>query len=123
MNNKKYELSLSRETTEATSNISYLLDSQHEEFLRSISPALLEEVFGPGSECFIPSKGYEDDEWYWKSSDGNVLGVGWRWGQSRLRGKGVKKPDQMISHPDKLSAYEFVEFLKEELSFHNTPVI
>jgi len=100
-----------------TSNISYLLDQKHQELLRKFTPGMVESAFGPGDDrCFDQSKGYTDPEWYWQASDGNVWGIGWRWGSPRLRGKGVHRADQVISHPDKLTAYEFIEFLKIELS-------
>jgi len=116
MSTTQFELSLTRETTNGTSNLSYLLDSKHQELLGTFTPGMVESVFGYGDDaCDIPSKGYTDPEWYWKASDGNVWGIGWRWGSPRLRGKGVRQPDQVISHPDKLTAYEFIEFLCKSL--------
>jgi hypothetical protein len=111
----QYKLSLGRKTTNGTSNISFLLDGNHEQWLETIKPDTVESVFGFGDEINIPSKGYTDPEWYWVASDGNVWGIGWRWGKTRLRGRGVRKLDQVVSHPDKLTAYEFIEFLQEAL--------
>ena len=114
---KQARFTQSFDISNGTSNISYLLDAEHEIFLNTFTPAMVEDVFGPGDDsCDEISKGYTDPEWYWQSSDGCVWGVGWRWGAPRLRGKGVQKPGQMVSHPDKLSAYEFIEFIKESMS-------
>jgi len=116
MPSTRFKLSLCRFTTEGTSNLSYLLDEQHQQELRSFTPRMVEAVFGPGDVCDIPSKGYTDPEWYWKSSNGNVWGIGWRWGSPRLRGRGTTGNGGFWNHPDKLSAYEFVEFLKQQIS-------
>jgi len=109
-----YELSLDTAVSNGTSNIGYLLGAEHEEWLKSVTPSALESVFGPGDEVDIPSKGYTDPEWYWVASNGNVWGIGWRWGQTRLRGRGGGRMENRV-HPDKLTAYEFIEFLQEEL--------
>ena len=112
MGSVTYDLSFSRETTDGTSNLSYLLDDEHREFIRTFTPPMVENIFGPGDEsCDIPSKGYTDPEWYWKASDGKVWGIGWRWGSPRLRGKGSRN-GQSFSHPCKFTAFEFVEFLR-----------
>ena len=60
----------------ATSNISYLLDSKHQEFLNTFTPVMIEDVFGPGNDsCDEISKGYTDPEWYWQASNGCVWGI------------------------------------------------
>ena len=57
--------------------------------LDMLDPAMFTIVFGPGNgECYDPKRGYKDPEWYWESSDGCVWGIGWRFGITRLRGKG-----------------------------------
>ena len=69
-------------------------------------------------EVDIPSKGYTDPEWYWQSSDGCVWGIGWRWGQARLRGRGGKLRDSgfWFDRPTPEAAAEFVAFLNREVS-------
>jgi hypothetical protein len=104
----------STKTINGTSNMMRLLSAQDQATLRSFDPYQLEEVFGQGSECYIPSKGYEDDEWYWVSSKGQVWGIGWRWGQARLRGKCQTNGWDRIP-PGRADAAEFVAFLKREL--------
>ena len=106
-----YELSPDVSTSNGTSNISFLLDAEHEAWLRTVTPQTFEAAFGPGEDVDIPSKGYTDPEWYWVASNGNVWGIGWRWGAPRLRGRGRGA----MVRPDKLTAYEFIEFLQEEL--------
>ena len=83
-----------------------------------IQPRDIEAVFGPGENVDIPSKGYTDPEWYWQSSDGSVWGIGWRWGTTRLRGRGPKQSLQngpFWVHPKEEAAAEFVNFLVREL--------
>jgi hypothetical protein len=99
-----------------TSNIGYLLEEEHRHFLNTFTPGMVEAVFGPGDDsCTDFSKGYTDPEWYWQASNGHVWGIGWRWGAPRLRGRGGGE-GQDRTHPDKLDAYEFIEFLKDRLS-------
>ncbi len=110
----KYTLNNSIAISNGTSNLNYLLSDDLQSELRSFTPGMVEEAFGPGDEgCDIPSKGYTDPEWYWQSSDGCVWGIGWRWGAPRLRGRGGGRMENRV-HPDKDSAAEFVEFLKKE---------
>ena len=94
-----------------TSNLMCLLDPQLQTKIRSFDPMEVEETFGSGIQGpYEPTRGYEDDEWYWLSSKGHVWGIGWRWGQARLRGKG--RPG---SRPDAQDAAEFVAFLEREI--------
>jgi len=101
-----------------TSNLMNLLDPREQQVLRLIQPRDVEKVFGPGMEVDIPSKGYTDPEWYWQSSDGCVWGIGWRWGQARLRGRGGKLRDSgfWFDRPTPEAAAEFVAFLNREVS-------
>lgn len=90
-----------------TANISYILDVEHKSLLTTFHPFEFEEMFGAG----IPApddeeSGYVDDEWYWEGSDGSILGIGWRFGMARLRGKSC----------DKVDAYEFMEFLRAKIN-------
>lgn len=89
-----------------TSNLMHLLSESDQAVLRSITPDDVEFVFGLGELVNIPSKGYTDPEWYWQTSDGCILGIGWRWGQTRLRGRNPVTAE---------SASEFVSFLRREV--------
>ena len=60
-----------------TSNVTGLLFPQQLEVIRKIQPHQMENVFGPGLDIDIPSKGYTDPEWYFKTSDGVIFGIGW----------------------------------------------
>jgi hypothetical protein len=106
-----FSLNNSGDISIGTSNLNYLLGSVHEEKLRTFTPGMVHSVFGPGDErCLEHDKGYTDPEWYWQASDGCVWGIGWRWGMPRLRGRGGGRGNDR-KHPDKLNAYEFVEYL------------
>ena len=72
-----------------------------------MNPGSFEQVFGPGDDlCYDPEGGYQDPEWYWKSSDGCVWGIGWRYGRPRIRGKGDLTAEK---------AKHFVDFLFSSL--------
>ena len=58
-----------------TGNVTGLLFPQQLEAIRKIQPYQMKNVFGPGLDVDIPSKGYTDPEWYWQSSDGCVWGL------------------------------------------------
>ena len=106
-------------TTESngTSNLMHLLNHQDQELLRSYDPCTFEEAFGPGEEVDIPEKGYTDPEWYFKASDGCVWGIGWRWGQTRLRGRGAtSRGNFFYTTPSPESAAEFVDFINKQLA-------
>ena len=99
-----------------TSNLNHLLSERLLQVIRLMQPRDLEKVFGPGEDVDIPSKGYTDPEWYFRSSDGCVWGIGWRWGRTRLRGRGaISRGNFFYNHPDPDSAADFVEFINEEL--------
>lgn len=100
-----------------TSNLSHLLSQRDQLILSRLKPAQIETVFGPGEEVGLPEKGYTDPEWYFRSSDGCVWGIGWRWGQTRLRGRGSKLRDSgfWFDSPTPDSAAEFVAFLTREV--------
>ena len=101
-----------------TSNVTGLLFPQQLDAIRKIQPYQMENVFGPGLDVDIPSKGYTDPEWYFKTSDGIIFGIGWRWGQARLRGRGkrgTKSNHLQLRHPTQAQAVAFVEFLISKL--------
>ena len=101
-----------------TSNVTGLLFPQQLEVIRKIQPHQMENVFGPGLDVDIPSKGYTDPEWYFKTSDGIIFGIAWRWGQARLRGRGLrgtKKNHLQLRHPTQTQAVAFVDHLVQAL--------
>jgi len=100
-----------------TSNLMNLLNEKNQQTMRLIMPRDVEKVFGPGEDLDIPSKGYTDPEWYFRSSDGCVWGIGWRWGQARLRGRGAtSRGNFFYNEPSPDSAAEFVAFITKELA-------
>ncbi len=112
---------LSNSSSNGTSNVTGLLFPPQLEAIRNINPEDMEEVFGPGMDIDIPSKGYTDPEWYFKTSDGIIFGIGWRYGQARLRGRGhrgTKSNHLQLRHPSQSQAVAFVNFLVEKLSQH-----
>ena len=101
-------------SSNGTSNVSGLLFPAQLEAIRKINPEAMEEVFGPGVDIDLPSKGYTDPEWYFKTSDGIIFGIGWRYGQARLRGRGkrgTKTNHLQLKHPSQAQAVAFVNFL------------
>ncbi len=99
-----------------TSNLSHLLSEKDNQVMSLIQPRDVAKVFGPGESVDIPEKGYTDPEWYFKSSDGCVWGIGWRYGRTRLRGKGASmRSRHFFEHPSKDQAAEFVEYIVSEL--------
>ena len=114
MTTTQYTLS---DDSNGTSNLMHLLDGKDRQVLQMIIPRDLERIFGPGKLVNIPEKGYTDPEWYWTSSDGIVWGIGWRWGRTRLRGRGLahRGNDFFFNHPKPEEAAEFLRFIIEEL--------
>ena len=103
-----------------TSNVTGLPFPPQLETIRKITPQDMENVFGPGIDINIPSKGYDDPEWYFKTSDGVIFGIGWRRGQARLRGRGKRgtsprRTSLQLKHPTQSQAVEFVNYLTQEL--------
>ena len=86
-----------------TGNITGILSEGDAAYIRKLMPLEMEITFGPGNEdCYIPSKGYEDPEWYWRTESGGVVGIGWRHGRARLRGARITTEE----------AAAFVQFLR-----------
>ena len=107
------QYTMNLDTVNNTSNISHLLDDAKRQALRMILPRDVENVFGPGLGWEEPDNGYEDPEWYWVSSKKQVWGIGWRWGQARLRGRGMPNHGTELTKED---AIEFVNFLIKKLA-------
>lgn len=100
-----------------TANLMHLLCDRDQQVMRLILPRDLEKAFGPGEDIDIPEKGYTDPEWYFRASDGCVWGIGWRWGKTRLRGRGAtSRGNFFYDPPTPDAAAEFVDFLNREVS-------
>jgi len=90
-----------------TANITYALDSEHKSLLTTFNSHEFEKLFGPGLSTEDDAEsGYVEDEWYWEGCDGAILGIGWRFGKARLRGKNW----------DVVDTYEFMEFLRSQIN-------
>jgi hypothetical protein len=99
-----------------TSNLMHMLNERDQGYLRALRPSHIEKAFGLGNDIDIPEKGYTDPEWYFRSSDGTVWGIGWRWGQTRLRGRGpTSRGNFFYNAPDPDSASEFIQFISSRL--------
>ncbi len=105
---------ISNHDSAGTSNVNYLLQGRAGYYYPDWASRAIEKfehAFGPGSNiCDDPARGYEEPEWYWKSSDGCVWGIGWRYGKPRLRGKGGLTP---------IKAEHFLDFLRGSLEAAN----
>mgnify|MGYP001283372920 CR=1 FL=1 len=99
-------LSNNEDTRNCTSNIThYLTDVDRKEFESCgyIDPVSLCNIFGDGMiDSYDDVKGYTDPEWYFKGPNDEVLGVGFRWGIPRIRGKNIK---------DETIIEDFIRFL------------
>ena len=101
-----------------TSNVNGLLFPHQLQAIRMIQPRDMERVFGPGIDIDLPSKGYTDPEWYFKTSDGIIFGIGWRNGQARVRARGkrgTKTNHLQLRHPSQAQVIAFVDFLVDKL--------
>ena len=77
-----------------TSNITHILCEDGLKTLNAndsiLTPNNFYEIFGPASEYEPePERGYTEPEWYFKGPGKSVLGIGWRYGSIRLRGKNI----------------------------------
>lgn len=103
------------EVADGTSNISSYLDAEDSAWIATLTPAILTERFGKRTDLYDdPTRGYSDPEWYWKAIDFKeehveVWGIGFRWGEARLRGKS----------DDSGAIKEFIGFLKIALRVVN----
>ena len=85
-----------------TSNITHTMCEEGLKILNTndniLTPSNFYEIFGPGEYEPEPERGYSEPEWYFEGPGGSVLGVGWRYGSIRLRGKNVHF--QFITGPE-----------------------
>ena len=100
-----------------TSGITGLLFPPQLQAIRMITTRDMEKVFGPGIKVDMPQGGLRG--WYFKTSAGDIFGIGWRRGEVRLRGRGkrgTKTNHLQLRHPSQSQAVAFVNFLVEKLS-------
>ena len=89
--------------TNFTSNLDHTLDSTAREILKHITPFDLTIAFGHREPDFYPGdyehdeKGYTQPYWYFKAINGEVTGIGFRYGIPRAVGKNVS--------PERLSRF------------------
>ncbi len=96
----QFQLTSDWNDSNMTSNKSHLLTDTLEKDIQDITPELMTQAFGPGdTSLWLPEKGYTDPEWYFKGPGGVVLGIGFRWGRPRLRGKNI---DNQFVSPQKV---------------------
>ena len=111
----KFRLANDRLVSNMTSNITHLLSRDDQTvLLADVTPDFMQQTFGashyPGfspGDYEYDCKGYTDDEWYFKGPGDVVLGIGFRWGQPRLRGKNLD--NQFLTEQELCS--KFMEFL------------
>jgi hypothetical protein len=88
--------------TNLTSKLCHLLDDEAIFMLRGITPRKMTLAFGVKEvdhyEC---ERGYTDPEWYFKPEREGVVGIGFRWGVARFRGKCV----------DEVAASRFIKYV------------
>ena len=79
----------------ATYNLDHLLDEEALVLVKNIDASDLERTFGERQHGFIPGdyeydvKGYTQPYWYFKAINGEVVGIGFRYGEPRAVGKNV----------------------------------
>jgi hypothetical protein len=94
-----------------TSNLDRLLDVEAFRSVKSIEPNELERVFGDRPQDFYPGdyeydhKGYTLPYWYFKAINGEVVGIGFRFGEPRAVGKNTT--------PERLS--RFVKLVRQKI--------
>ena len=119
------KFTLDNGASNGTSNLSGLLSTEQRAQIEDLRPAQFIEAFGVGdTSCYEPEKGYTDPEWYWRSDDGCVWGIGWRGGWIRLRGRGNKQKTEsglFWTHPTAEEAGEFIQFVLESLKNNYVP--
>ena len=71
-----------------TSNVTHLLSEDNADLLMELTPEHLDAAFGRGQEVEESDKGY-GSEWYFRTYRGETMGIGFRWGEARLRGGDV----------------------------------
>jgi hypothetical protein len=91
-----------KQTGMGTSNITHTMCEEGLEILNAndniLTPDNFDEIFGSGEYWPEPERGYTEPEWYFEGPGGSVLGIGWRYGSIRLRGRNVH--NQFVTGPE-----------------------
>ena len=94
-----------------TSNLDNLLDEEALDLVKNIDASDLERTFGEREQDYqrgdydYDVKGYTQPYWYFKAINGEVVGIGFRYGIPRAVGKNVT--------PERLS--RFVRLVKQSI--------
>ena len=94
-----------------TSNLDNLLDEEAFVLVKNIDASDLERTFGERPQDYVRGdyehdvKGYTQPYWYFKAINGEVAGIGFRWGQPRAVGKNTT--------PERLS--RFVKLVRQKI--------
>ena len=106
-----YRPTISMRDSNFTSNLDNLLDAEALKIVKGISVDELERTFGDRPRDFHPGdyeydvKGYTQPYWYFKAINDEVVGIGFRYGESRVVGKNVT--------PERLS--RFVKLVRQAI--------
>ena len=106
-----YRPTISMRDSNFTSNLDNLLDAEALKIVKAISVDELERTFGDRPRDFHPGdyeydvKGYTQPYWYFKAINDEVVGIGFRYGESRVVGKNVT--------PERLS--RFVKLVRQAI--------
>jgi len=109
-----FTLTTDSDAMNGTSNISHVIIGPEKlALLGQITPTIMGATFGPGDDSCMDEydKGYTDPEWYFTGPGAVVMGIGFRWGQTRLRGKNTR--DQCLT-PNEI-ANVFLQFIQDEI--------
>ena len=91
-----------KQTGMGTSNITHTMCEDGLKILNAntsiLTPDNFDEIFGSGEYWPEPERGYTEPEWYFEGPGGSVLGIGWRYGSIRLRGRNVH--NQFVTGPE-----------------------
>ena len=73
-----------------------LAKEDHDALDAHINPDIMAQVFGNRASDFEPGeleyeKGYTSASWYFKGPDDVIIGIGFKSGMPRVRGKNIKK--------------------------------
>ena len=86
-----------------TSNITHILSNEDLDLLMEhVKPRIMRETFGEGNaDHYDRLKGYTDPDWYFTGPGDVVLGIGFRYGRPRIRGKNV---ENQFSTPEEIGS-------------------
>lgn len=109
--NRVYIPTTDRDDINLTGNLTELLGETARGNLRGITPEELTRVFGEREVwCYEYERGYTDPDWNFKTGDKpEIVGIGFRWGVPRLRGKGLTIE----------TANDFIQYVTDTIAAEN----